>query len=97
MIRNCDTCKYRKYKDEMYPCNNCVVWDGKTLFYTLWRDGEPLTPPETCEWTYQSYDVYYDTQCGNIFQFTVGELSDAEDFKFCPFCGREIKEVKEKE
>jgi len=67
------------------PCNTC-------LNYYNW-DGEP----ETCEWTYEPYEGSYDTRCNQVFQFTDGDLDDNPEFKFCPFCGREIKEVVEED
>lgn len=55
-----------------------------------------LAEPDTCEWTYQSCDDCYDTECGKTIQFMTGELSEDDDFKFCPYCGKPIK-VKEED
>ena len=41
-----------------------------------------------CTWTYRElygWD-YWDTACGNAFQFTADGPTENE-FKFCPYCG----------
>jgi len=51
---------------------------------------------EKCEWVYDTNgdgDCYYNTSCDNAFIFTDGE-KEAE-FIYCPYCGKEIKEVKD--
>ena len=45
----------------------------------------------TCEWT-EDEDGYWDTGCGELFQFN--DDGPAENrFKFCPYCGGELKAV----
>jgi hypothetical protein len=45
--------------------------------------------PDKCKWTYDD-DGYYDTSCDNAFVFiSDGPLEN--DFKYCPYCGREIE------
>lgn len=57
-----------------------------------------------CEWKYEDDYNYYETFCDKTFYFTVsdktfyfteGNCKDNE-FLFCPYCGKKIKETKEK-
>jgi len=51
-----------------------------------------------CQWRQskdRDEDGIYSTSCGGMFYFDNGSLSDNE-FKFCPYCGREIEEVEGK-
>jgi hypothetical protein len=41
-----------------------------------------------CVWTYNE-DGFYDTGCDNAFFFTYSRMQ--EGFKYCPYCGLEIK------
>jgi hypothetical protein len=62
---------------------------------TRWRY-LPENISETCGWQETrhpdnfSLEPYYETECGNSYQQHT-ELT----FKFCPFCGNTIEEVKE--
>lgn len=52
---------------------------------------------ETCKWDNQEDswgDRFYETSCKQSFSFFEGE-EKYDDFKFCPYCGKEIDEVKE--
>ena len=45
-----------------------------------------------CIWTYcdnQDYD-YYETSCDEAHYFTCGDIK-ANDFRYCPYCGKEIE------
>lgn len=42
-----------------------------------------------CDWT-QAEDGYYETGCGNAFEFTDGTVT-GNKFRFCPYCGGEIR------
>ena len=42
-----------------------------------------------CKWT-ETGDGWYDTGCNNGFETTSGTVQDNK-FRFCPFCGKEIK------
>lgn len=44
-----------------------------------------------CVWTYNE-DGFYDTGCDNAFEFPYSKRE--EGFKYCPYCGLEIKEAK---
>jgi hypothetical protein len=55
---------------------------------------------QECEWEYQYEDGYYETKCGKSFYFNFDGYLDAEDqgklqddFKWCPCCGKVIKEM----
>lgn len=55
---------------------------------------------QTCKWEEQEYchdEFYYDTQCKLSFEFLGGsKLNEIDtDFKYCPYCGKEIEEVKD--
>jgi PHP family Zn ribbon phosphoesterase len=52
---------------------------------------------EKCNWKYgeDSDNGYYDTSCENSFQFFYDKLEDNIGFKHCPYCGKEIQEVKD--
>lgn len=45
----------------------------------------------TCAWSYDS-DGFYKTQCDNAFVF-IADRPKQNGFRFCPYCGREIKET----
>ncbi len=44
---------------------------------------------ETCEWK-EDCDAPHETQCDNLFEFTNDGVKENK-FKFCPYCGGEIK------
>ena len=48
-----------------------------------------------CDWK-KDDDLFggnlWTVACGNDFQFIEGDVKDNE-FKYCPYCGREIKEI----
>lgn len=50
---------------------------------------------KNCTWKMEDVngDVY-DTDCGNCFQFNDGSPEENK-FKFCPYCGRHVKEKTE--
>jgi hypothetical protein len=47
-----------------------------------------------CEWTDEC--EYYQTGCGHAFCFEAETLEES-GFNFCPYCGKPIKEQKERE
>ena len=55
---------------------------------------EEIDKQKVCAWNnYIENLCMYETSCGNSFYFSEGTVSD-NDFKFCPFCGKQIKEEK---
>lgn len=49
-------------------------------------------PYGCCEWKFIEDcegDGHYETNCGNAFIFTEGNVCD-NDFEYCPYCGRTI-------
>jgi len=52
---------------------------------------------DKCKWVInESPDetIYYETSCNNAFTFIEDGIED-NNYKFCPYCGKEIEEVKE--
>jgi uncharacterized Zn-finger protein len=49
---------------------------------------------DTCEWDgeYSCDCNYYETSCNHNFTFIDGGISD-NNFKYCPYCGKEIEEI----
>jgi len=47
----------------------------------------------TCRWGPSWPTGQFPTACDNVFEFTNDGVK-ANSFEFCPFCGREIEEVK---
>lgn len=51
---------------------------------------------DKCSWEYRDCLESYLTSCNGTFTFLNAMLADNPDFKFCPYCGKEI-EVQGKE
>lgn len=51
-------------------------------------DNTPPSPRSTCTWT-ETDDGWWQTQCGEAFEFTEGVPTENK-FRFCPFCGNRI-------
>ena len=53
---------------------------------------------DTCKWHKDGQHMpdhdYWETSCDNMFQFKVDGPNE-NSFKFCPYCGLPIEEVKE--
>ena len=47
-----------------------------------------------CKWTYDDDYDKWDTQCDNAFVVYEGTPSE-NNFKYCPYCGKEISELME--
>lgn len=48
-----------------------------------------------CFWSRQDADILWYTSCDKVFLFTVEGPSEHK-FVYCPFCGKELFEKKEK-
>ena len=46
---------------------------------------------ETCLWEFDEHHGFYETGCKNAFLFETEGIKENK-FKFCPYCGKEIKE-----
>jgi len=70
-------------------------FDNGTSWWSEDEIKEKLQPKNSCEW--KDHDEYYgvfDTSCGNSLELsgTSSYISWVRDsFKFCPYCGHEIK------
>ena len=52
---------------------------------------------DKCKWSKcenSDETIYYETSCDNATQFLEDGIED-NNYKFCPYCGKEIEEVKE--
>jgi hypothetical protein len=44
---------------------------------------------DTCKWE-RDHNGYYVTECGDVFNFEVGDGIATSGLRFCPYCGDEI-------
>jgi len=72
-------------KTELYLCPDC---ESVNVFEI---GGGAVN--ETCQWQNDCDDTY-STECRNNFFFVDENGLKENNFKFCPFCGKEIKEIK---
>lgn len=74
-----------EFGHEMYVNRDCPDCDGIT----------PAIPPEAvCEWAPDTEgDGCYKTQCDNLHWFGEGDIIE-NDYAYCPYCGRKVKENK---
>lgn len=73
----CLTCQYTKKEA---PLNK---------EYKMNKDND-FKNKKVCNWKPEEDDIYK-TECGNIFQLTNNDTSDENGFKFCLYCGGELK------
>ena len=60
---------------------------------TLADGGLVKDKPKVCRWKYEDVDDYWKAACGDrYFSFNEGGLKE-NHFEFCPFCGKQIKQV----
>lgn len=63
--------------------------DGCSVFDALAQLAEP------CEWKWYGGNQWWGTNCGNIKRaFMGGSTIEENGYRFCPFCGRRIKEIR---
>ena len=57
-------------------------------------DNKEEIVPDKCVWEFDSNEdqEHYDTACGHAFWFSYTKRD--KEFKFCPYCGKEIEEAK---
>ncbi|HAX18413.1 MAG TPA: hypothetical protein DCY00_07460 [Actinobacteria bacterium] len=84
--------------DKYYDCNYGITWEtiNSSLDDISLPDAESVIIKEKdyCEWVPDSPCAsYYSTNCGNTVNFRYKRGSVAEnEFVYCYFCGRKIKE-----
>ena len=47
----------------------------------------------TCEWEYNDEHGRWDTECDDVIALHAGESPFEHGFKFCPFCGKSVREM----
>lgn len=52
------------------------------------------TSDKVCQWKENDEYGYWETGCKGIFEFIEGDIED-NTFKFCPYCGGKIKELRQ--
>ena len=82
---------------EHYKWEECVSHLVKTIakLEDELDDRDNGIETKECEWEWQDEEeAYYVTKCGKSFMFTNGDtLSEDKYFKYCPYCGKVIKET----
>jgi len=48
---------------------------------------------KTCKWKYDDIYSIYETSCNEAQYFTNGDIKENR-YKYCPYCGKKIKEAK---
>jgi DNA-directed RNA polymerase subunit RPC12/RpoP len=48
---------------------------------------------KTCKWVYEEYYDYWETECGESQQFIEDGIKE-NNYKYCPYCGKNIIETK---
>ena len=71
-----------------------AVVDSVRSGYRFFLDQGNKKENNYCNWKIDDYDAeFYRTSCDNLFLFSCNGIEENE-FKFCPYCGGEIKEQK---
>ena len=53
-----------------------------------------VEPNEVCKWTQEDDETgNYNSDCGGTFSFNDNGVVE-NGFEFCPFCGKDVQEVK---
>jgi hypothetical protein len=60
----------------------------------LLMKGNVNTSDKVCQWKENDEYGYWETGCKGIFEFIEGDIED-NTFKFCPYCGGKIKELRQ--
>ncbi len=69
------------------PQNIKVEKDGKTRYFSAKK---PVSVK--CKWTLDEIGIY-NTDCENSFQLSNDESLKDNEFVYCVYCGRKIKEI----
>lgn len=85
-----------------WPCETrsefCENWAKQIVESLSLPSVVGSSPTETghCVWKLAWYDgQYYSTGCNEVFSFEYDDYVKDSGFKFCPFCGKAIKEINE--
>jgi len=54
-----------------------------------------MSSGDKCRWKWDDVHYQYNTSCGDYFMQEHGTDYLEPNFKFCPYCGREIEVVKD--
>ena len=54
-----------------------------------------MTNSQICKWFYMEDEDYWETQCGEEYSIIEGNPKENR-MKYCPFCGKKLKEGKRK-
>jgi hypothetical protein len=57
------------------------------------KDKKVKPSKRVCIWKYDEYDNTHETSCGEMYYFPDGDVKE-NHYKYCPFCGKKIKEVR---
>lgn len=93
------------YSEMMWHCGwrKETIYDPDKHVCTDWTECEKPAKSHTdnyCTWkretdlAYSENDIYWETDCGRANSSIEGTPSD-NNYKYCPYCGKGIKEVKE--
>jgi hypothetical protein len=93
VVKRCE--KAEKERDDYLGILNdpdCIIPDyASRALADHSVDANKMVSEGVCEWTYDDDKDYWLTFCGDVF--IRGERSRDLNFKFCPYCGRKIKEA----
>ena len=72
--------------------NNEIIFDPPKEIEHVFDKGIK----ETCKWSHDhhyAYHAYYETECGHVFALLHNEPFVKRDFRYCPYCAREINNI----
>jgi len=54
---------------------------------------DSMLPDEDCDWRFNVHFNSYESECDQIYCLS-DEIDNYQNFKYCPFCGKKINEIK---
>jgi hypothetical protein len=96
----CETCNYYDDDDNKAACNIREEWISTDVWSWIEVVGcashsDFQSERGDCIWA-EDEDGIYHTSCGDAFEFMNGTPDD-NHIKFCPYCGKELRQSKESE
>ena len=84
----------------MFHCENCgvdVFVSGRTyqVAESAFRKATNADKQGVCIWEWDTFQECYDTSCNKACSMLAG-TPEENGYKFCPFCGKEVKTLPEK-